>query len=118
MFKRYEELAEFHEANVEAAMRGTRAVGRGADDLRAALVALAQRSSRVTLGAAFAFPRCRSVNDLLWWQSALTKTLLELCTSQSRRMAQISTQSARAAMEPVEQRVVAGVHLLARAHGQ
>lgn len=115
MFKRYEELAEFHEANVNAALRGTGAAGRGVEACRSAWVAMLQGASKRVVSAALAAPRCQGPLDLVSLQSDVVKGVFELWMLQSQRITQIYTQSTRAAMDPLERRLIAGVSLVARA---
>jgi hypothetical protein len=115
MFKGFEDLAAFHEANFDAALRGSDAVGRGVDDLQAAVVSLVKGAGHTTLSAAVAVPTCLGVRDFVRLQSDLAKNLFETCVGQSLRIVEVQRQTARDALRPVEERFLAGVEVLARA---
>ena len=116
MFKGYEEFAAFHEANVDAALRGTTAVGRGADDLQAAVLALTRGARNRAVSAVMAAPRCRDVHDIVQLHSVVVHGLFEMVVTEGRTIAGIYARSARGAVQPVQQRLLAGVALAARGH--
>lgn len=115
MFRGYEELAQFHEANLEAAVRGTGAVGRGVDELQAAVVSLVKGAGTTAFSAVAAVPGCQDVSDVVRLQSEAMKSLLDTCVGQGLRIVEVQRRTARAALRPVEERFLAGVEVLARA---
>ncbi|NBC33798.1 MAG: hypothetical protein GVY13_14080 [Alphaproteobacteria bacterium] len=115
MFRGYEELAQFHEANFEAVLRGTGAVGRGVDDLQVAVISLVKGAGQTAISAAAAVPGCQGVSDVVQLQSHVMKGLFDTCISRSRRMVAVQRATAREVLRPVEERFLAGVEVLARA---
>ena len=115
MFKGYEDLAAFSEANLDAALKTGDAVRRGADDLRAAMVTLGKRAASGALTAAVAVRRCRGVADMIGVQSHLATSLLETTVDQTHRMARVHITTVGAAIKPLEERLAAGIVLLAQA---
>lgn len=115
MFKGFEDFAAFHESNFDAALRGSGVASRGVDDLQAALVSLVKGAGHTALSAAMAVPRCLDAGDLVRLQSDMAKRLFETCVGQSLRIVEVQRQTARGALNPMEERFLAGVEVLARA---
>ena len=114
MFKGFEDLAAFHEANVNAALRGSEAINRGADDVRVAVVSLVRGARDTTVSAAVAAKGCRGVGDVLTVQSDLMKGLVQTCLTHCRRIAEVQRKAVETALGSVSERVAAGVEVLAR----
>lgn len=115
MFKGFEDLAAFHESNFDAALRGSGVVSRGVDDLQAAVVSLVKGAGHTALSAAMAVPCCADARDLVRLQSDMAKRLFQTCVGQSLRIVEVQHQTARGALNHVEDRFLAGVEVLARA---
>lgn len=114
MFKGYEDLAAFHEANVNAALRGSEAIGRGADDVRVAVVSIIREAGDSAVSAAVAAKGCQGVGDILTVHGDLARGFFETCLTQCRRIAEVQRNTVETALGSFSERVAASVEVLAR----
>ena len=114
MFKRYEDLAAFHEANVDAILRGSEAVRRGVDDVRMAVHALMKDTKDNADSAAIAARHCRGVRDIVSLQRDLMKSLVETHLTHARKIAEVQRKTMETTLGAFSDRIVAGVEVVAR----
>ena len=114
MFKRYEDLAAFHDANLDAMLRGSEAVHRGADEMRVTLLAFMKGTKQKADTAAKAARHCRGVRDVVSLQSDLVTGLVETYLTHVRKIAEAQRKAMETTLGSLSERVVAGVEVVAR----
>lgn len=104
-FKSFDDMAVFNKGNVDAVVKSSTIVARGAEELSRHVMTLFQSNLEQSVATARAAMGCTTLKQVVDLQSDLAKTAFDKAVSESSKISELSMKVANEAIEPIQARV-------------
>ncbi len=114
LLKSYEEYSAFNKATVDALVKSSSVVVKGAEDINKELVAFAQASFDKSVATGRALLSAKSINEVVDLQNAHAKQSLDALVAEVTKLQELSVKLTNEAFAPLNARVNAAVETFAK----
>jgi phasin family protein len=109
MFKSYEDLASFNQANLDAAMTSTAALTRGLESYNQACLTFVRSACERGMATVKAMVQAKSPDEAVQLQSDFARTLVGDSVAQGKKLTDMSLDVANQATAPIQVRMDAAM---------